>query len=149
MTPRARSRPPWPASKARAYHRDCRSGCSRSLRGPSPTRPRPLAIGARTPDQAVARLSSLHGRYPEVIVTPEALGMYQLQLRAMQALYDAEVLRGQADSEAATLWRHAAEACRDAELAWDEAYARRRAAEALLQDRATRQQGVRRAAAGA
>ena len=68
--------------------------------------------------------------------------MYQLQLRAMQALYDAEVLRGQADPEASTLWRHAAEACRHAELAWDEAYARRRAAEAMLQDRATHQLGV-------
>ena len=68
--------------------------------------------------------------------------MYQLQLRAMQALYDAEVLRGRADPRASTAWRHAAEACRDAELAWDEAYARRRAAEALLQARATRQHGV-------
>ena len=68
--------------------------------------------------------------------------MCQLQLRAMQALYDAEVLRGRADPRAATAWRHAAEACRDAELAWDEAYARRRAAEALLQARATRQHGV-------
>ena len=94
-------------------------------------------------DRAVARLSSLYSRYPEVIVDRQGYGpMYQLQLRAMQALYDAEVLRGRADPRASTAWRHAAEACRDAELAWDEAYARRRAAEALLQDRATRQQGV-------
>jgi DNA-binding CsgD family transcriptional regulator len=94
-------------------------------------------------DRAVAWLSSLYSRYPEVIVDRQGYGpMYQLQLRAMQALYDAEVLRGQADPKASTAWRHAAEACRDAELAWDEAYARRRAAEALLQDRATRQQGV-------
>jgi DNA-binding CsgD family transcriptional regulator len=95
------------------------------------------------PGPAVARLSSLHDRYPEVIAEVGPLwGMYQLQLRAMQALYDGEVLRGQADSRAATAWRVAAQACRDGELAWDEAYARRRAAEALLQDRATRQQGV-------
>ena len=94
------------------------------------------------PNPAVARLSSLHDRYPDVIVDGIPVGMYQLQLHAMQALYDAEVLRGQADSRAATAWRHAAQACRDAELAWDEAYARRRAAEALLQDRASRQQGV-------
>jgi DNA-binding CsgD family transcriptional regulator len=88
-------------------------------------------------------LSSLYGRYPGVIADRQGYGpMYQLQLRAMQALYDAEVLRGQADPGASTAWRHAAEACRDAELAWDEAYARRRAAEALLQDRATRRQGV-------
>jgi DNA-binding CsgD family transcriptional regulator len=95
------------------------------------------------PGQAVARMSSLYRRYPEVIGTPQAYGpMYQLQLRAMQALYDAEVLRGKADPTASAVWRPAAEACRDAELAWDEAYARRRAAEALLQDRATHQQGV-------
>jgi DNA-binding CsgD family transcriptional regulator len=91
----------------------------------------------------VARLSSLHDRHPEVIAdAAPGTPMYQLQLRAMQALYDAEVLRGRADPRASTAWRHAAEACRDAELAWDEAYARRRAAEALLQDRTTRQHGV-------
>ena len=93
------------------------------------------------PGPAVARLSSLHDRYPDVIVDALPVGMYQLQLQAMQAWYDAEVLRGQADSRAATAWRQAAQACRDGELAWDEAYARRRAAEALLQDRATRQHG--------
>ena len=51
------------------------------------------------PGPAVARLSSLQDRYPDVIVDAMSGGpMYQLQLRAMQALYDAEVLRGQADS---------------------------------------------------
>ena len=87
-------------------------------------------------------MSSLHDRYPDVIVDAIPVGMYQLQLHAMQAWYDAEVLRGQADSAAPTAWQQAAQACREGELAWDEAYARRRAAEALLQDRATRQQGV-------
>ena len=94
---------------------------------------------------ALARLSSLHDRYPDVIADGGEAGpgrMYPLQLRAMQAWYDAEVLRGQADSRAATAWRQAAHACRDGELAWDEAYARRRGAEALLHDRATRQDGV-------
>ena len=125
------------------YRRAYLSGCSRSRRGPPPTRHQACRDRGEDSDRAVARLSSRYRRHPEVIATPQAYGpMYQLQLRAMQALYDAEVLRGQADPEASTSWRHAAEACRDAELAWDEAYARRRAAEALLQDRATRQQGV-------
>jgi DNA-binding CsgD family transcriptional regulator len=94
------------------------------------------------PDAAVAQLSSLKDRYPEVIADVGPGPMYQLQLRAMQALYDAEVLRGQADPRASTAWSHAAQACHDAELAWDEAYARRRAAEALLRDRSGRHQGV-------
>jgi DNA-binding NarL/FixJ family response regulator len=60
----------------------------------------------------------------------------------MQALYDAEVLRGQADPAAAAAWCDAAKACADAEIAWDEACARRRAAEALLKDRSARAQGA-------
>lgn len=94
------------------------------------------------PGPAVARLSSLRDRYPDVIVDLGPGPMYQLQLRAMQTLYDAEVLRGRTDPGASTAWNHSAQACHDAELAWDEAYARRRAAEALLQDRATRRHGA-------
>ncbi len=93
-------------------------------------------------DRAVARLASLYSRCPEVIGDRQGHGpMYNLQLDAMQAMYEAEVLRGQADPRAATAWRDAAEACRHAEMPWDEAYARRRAAEAWVQDRATRQLG--------
>ncbi len=93
-------------------------------------------------DRAVARFSSLYSRYPEVIGDRQGHGpMYQLQLRAMQAMYEAELARGHADLKASTAWRHAAGACRQAELPWDEAYARGRVAEALLQNRATRQEG--------
>jgi DNA-binding CsgD family transcriptional regulator len=96
----------------------------------------------RGQDPDPTQLSSLKDRYPEVIADVGPGPMYQLQLRAMQALYDAEVLRGQADPRAPTAWSHAAQACHDAELAWDEAYARRRAAEALLRDRSARHQGA-------
>jgi DNA-binding NarL/FixJ family response regulator len=63
--------------------------------------------------------------------------MYELQVRAMQAWYDAEILRGQ-NNPAAAAWQHAAQACAEGELAWDEAYMWWRAAEALTKDRATR-----------
>ena len=56
----------------------------------------------------------------------------------MQAWYDAEVQRGQNDPAAATTWKATAQACADAGLAWDEAYTRWRAAEALAKERADR-----------
>jgi DNA-binding CsgD family transcriptional regulator len=94
------------------------------------------------PGPAVARLRGLQRRHPHVIADPGPGPMYQMQLRAMQALYDAEVLRGQVDPTAAAAWCHVAQACADAELKWDEAYARRRAAETLLSDRSARQRAV-------
>jgi DNA-binding NarL/FixJ family response regulator len=98
------------------------------------------AQGLRDNDEdsapAVARLRDLQRSHPTV-VTEGWPGM-EAQTEAMQALYDAEVLRGQADPAAARAWRRAAQTCADAELAWDEAYARWRAAEALTKDRATR-----------
>jgi DNA-binding NarL/FixJ family response regulator len=51
-------------------------------------------------------------------------------------------IRKQADPTAAAAWCGAAQACREPDLARDEAYARRRAAEALLRDRSSRQQGA-------
>jgi DNA-binding NarL/FixJ family response regulator len=64
--------------------------------------------------------------------------MYQVQVQAMQAWYDAEVQRGQNGPMAATAWHHAAQAFAEGQLAWDEAYAWWRAAEALAKDRTTR-----------
>jgi DNA-binding CsgD family transcriptional regulator len=86
------------------------------------------------PTEAVAQLLDLRSRYPTVVVNPVRGPMYQQQLRAMQAWYDAEVLRGQDDPAASGAWQRAAQACADAELAWDEAYAWWRAAEALAKD---------------
>jgi DNA-binding CsgD family transcriptional regulator len=94
------------------------------------------------PAAAIEQLLDMRRRHPEVIAYPWPGPVYGMQLRAMQAMYDAEVLRGQADPAAAMAWCQAAQACADAELAWDEAYARRRAAEALLTDGSARQPGA-------
>jgi DNA-binding CsgD family transcriptional regulator len=96
---------------------------------------------------ALARLRNLQRRFPTVVAigpgsTDQAQlrngPMYQAQVRAMQAWYDAEVLRGLSDPGAATAWQRAVHACADAELMWDEAYAWWRAAEALAKDRTAR-----------
>ena len=68
--------------------------------------------------------------------------MYQAQVRAMQAIYEAEVLRGQRDPDAGAAWGRAAEACIEGELRWDESYARWRAAQTMLADRSTRDEAV-------
>jgi DNA-binding CsgD family transcriptional regulator len=91
-----------------------------------------------SPAPAVARLDDLRSRYPTVVADPAAGRSYPVQVRAMQAWYDAEVLRGEDDPAAATAWLRAAQACADAELAWDEAYTWWRAAEALVKDRTAR-----------
>jgi DNA-binding CsgD family transcriptional regulator len=90
------------------------------------------------PAPVVARLLDLQCRFPSV-VTEEAPGpIYAAQVRAMQALYEGELLRGQLDPAAAAAWSRAAQACVAAELPWEEAYAQWRAAETLLADRSTR-----------
>ena len=95
------------------------------------------------PSEAVARLDHLRRQYPEVVAdTGAELPVYSLQLRAMQALYDAELCRGRLDPAAGAAWLAAADACHEGLLAWDEAYASWRAAEALLSDRVHRDAGV-------
>jgi DNA-binding CsgD family transcriptional regulator len=91
---------------------------------------------------ALARLDDLRRRYPQVISEPGSGPLYRAQVGAMQAWYDAEVCRGRRDPDAGAAWQRAAQACHEARLAWDEAYAQRRAAEALLPDRATREPAV-------
>jgi DNA-binding CsgD family transcriptional regulator len=61
---------------------------------------------------------------------------------AMQALYLAEQARGRRAPEAVPAWAEAALACAAAGLAWDEAYARWRAAEACLPRRSDRADGT-------
>ncbi|MGH6887063.1 MAG: response regulator transcription factor, partial [Geminicoccales bacterium] len=87
---------------------------------------------------AVTRLHDLRHQHPTVVADTGPGPMHQLQVRAMQAWYDAEVQRGEDDPSAATAWQRAAQACAVGELAWDEAYAWWRAAEALAKDRTTR-----------
>jgi DNA-binding CsgD family transcriptional regulator len=90
------------------------------------------------PAAAVARLHDLRSRYPAIVAENGSGPMHRAQVRAMQAWYDAEVHRGRAEPAAATAWQHAAQACAEGQLPWDEAYAWWRAAEALTKDRTTR-----------
>jgi DNA-binding CsgD family transcriptional regulator/tetratricopeptide (TPR) repeat protein len=90
------------------------------------------------PAPAMMRLDDLRSRYPVVLSETGPGPMYQVQVQAMQAWYDAEVQRGQNGPMAATAWHHAAQAFAEGQLAWDEAYAWWRAAEALAKDRTTR-----------
>jgi DNA-binding CsgD family transcriptional regulator len=90
------------------------------------------------PAPALARLRDLRRQHPTVIGASGSGPMYQAEVRAMQALYDAEVQRGRADPAAATAWQRAGQACAYGQLPWDEAYARWRAAEALVKDRTAR-----------
>jgi DNA-binding CsgD family transcriptional regulator len=94
------------------------------------------------PWAAVTRLHDLRSRYPRVVADVGPGPMYELQVRAMQAWYDAEVQRGRDDPGAATAWTAAARACADGQLAWDEAYAWWRAAEALTKDRTARDEAA-------
>jgi DNA-binding CsgD family transcriptional regulator/tetratricopeptide (TPR) repeat protein len=94
------------------------------------------------PAPAVARLLDLRRRYPTVVAHFGPGPMYQAQVRAMQAWYDAELQRGRDDPAAPTAWQRAAQACAEAELAWDEAYAWWRSAEALTKDRRTRDEAA-------
>ncbi len=90
------------------------------------------------PAPAVARLLDLQHRFPSVPAEDIAGPVYAAHVGAMQALYEAELLRGQLDPAAATVWIHAAKACGAAELRWEEAYAQWRAALTLLAERSTR-----------
>jgi DNA-binding CsgD family transcriptional regulator len=90
------------------------------------------------PAPAVARLNDLRSRYPAVVADSGPGPKYQATVHAMQAWYDAEVQRGHPDPGAAAAWQRAAQTMADAELPWDEAYARWRAADALAKDRTAR-----------
>jgi DNA-binding CsgD family transcriptional regulator len=94
------------------------------------------------PAIAVARVDDLRRSYPTVIAEAGPGPVYQAQVRAMQAWYDAELLRARDNPAATAAWQHAARACAEAELPWDEAYACWRAAEALAKDRAARDEAA-------
>jgi len=94
------------------------------------------------PARAVERLHDLQSSYPTVVKDAGPGPMYQAQLHAMQAWYDAEIMRGLRDPNAGVAWIQAAQACAEGDLAWDETYAQWRAAEALLPDRSERAAAV-------
>jgi len=91
---------------------------------------------------AVARLLDLQRRFPAVVAEERPGPMYAAQVRAMQAIYEAELLRGQLDPAAGPAWIRAAQACVQTELRWDEAYTQWRAAQTLLANRSTRDAAV-------
>jgi tetratricopeptide (TPR) repeat protein len=71
------------------------------------------------PTPALARLLDLQRRFPTVLADATQPGpMYAAQVRAMQAVYEAELLRGQLDPSAAPAWNYAAQTCTQAELPW-------------------------------
>jgi DNA-binding CsgD family transcriptional regulator len=91
---------------------------------------------------AVTRLEEFRRRYPAVVTEVGPGPAHRAEVAAMQSWYDAEVRRGRDDIAAAATWQHTAQACLDAGLAWDEAYAWWRAAEALAEDRTRRDEAA-------
>lgn len=96
----------------------------------------------RSDSEPLRELDALRREFPRVIVdigppTP----VYGLQLTAMQALYDAEALRANADPYSGKAWVLAGDACARGDLPWEEAYALWRAAEAVVPSRGRRTEG--------
>jgi DNA-binding CsgD family transcriptional regulator len=89
-------------------------------------------------EPALERLDHLRHAYPVVPTEDNPRPSERAHATAMQALYLAEQSRGRREPDAATAWIHAAQACAAASLAWDETYARWRAAEACLPRRSDR-----------
>ncbi len=90
------------------------------------------------PGPALQRLDHLRDAYPTVPTDPNPRPSERAHATAMQALYLAEQSRGRREPDAATAWIDAAQACAAAGLAWDETYARWRAAEACIPMRGDR-----------
>jgi DNA-binding CsgD family transcriptional regulator len=90
------------------------------------------------PRDIVLRLRALRDRFPVIVIDPGPEPAGVARERAMQALYDAETLRAEADVAAGEAFGDAASACAAAALPWEEAYACWRWGEAMLVPRARR-----------
>jgi DNA-binding CsgD family transcriptional regulator len=95
----------------------------------------------RSDSEPLRELDALRGEFPLVIADAGTSPVYRLQLTAMQALYDAEILRATGDPDCGKAWGLAADACARGDLPWEEAYALWRAAEAVVPDRGRRTEG--------
>jgi DNA-binding CsgD family transcriptional regulator len=87
----------------------------------------------RPTEHLLAAADDLQARFPRGL--HELHGDHELYgpvLTAMHELYMAELGRARSEPDNAQAWMRAADACGDASLRWEEAYACRRAAEALL-----------------
>lgn len=97
----------------------------------------------RNPDEVLRELEELVERFPHTIrdngVPTE---LWDRQVAALDAMYAAECSRARLDPDEGRSWVRAAEACAGCDLAWEEAYSRRRAAEALLGRGHDRQAGA-------
>ncbi|MET0448462.1 MAG: LuxR C-terminal-related transcriptional regulator, partial [Aeromicrobium sp.] len=81
----------------------------------------------------LARLDDLVSRFPTVIRDFGEFGeQWTVQIAALDELYAAEVGRARQSPDNGAQWVRAAEGCRAGMLAWEEAYACWRAAEAML-----------------
>jgi len=95
------------------------------------------------PAPELLRLRDLRERYPEIVTEGGGQPEYvQRWLRAMQELADAETARGRRDPDETSRWHQAADACREAEVPWNEAYCRWREAQTALRDHSTRRQAT-------
>ena len=94
------------------------------------------------PVEHTAALRALRERFPSTVEDFIPGPTYATAVQAYNAIYDAEALRGLADSGAAATWRRAAELCAAAQMPWDEAYAAWRAAEAGLRAQEDREHAV-------
>ncbi|GAA2024003.1 LuxR family transcriptional regulator [Agromyces tropicus] len=84
-------------------------------------------------DEVLDRLDALVERFPHIIEdVGTATELVRRQDAALDGLYAAECARARAEPGAADAWSLAAAQCVSARLPWEEAYARWRAAEALL-----------------
>jgi DNA-binding CsgD family transcriptional regulator len=92
------------------------------------------------PAAELARLRTLRERHPKVTEEFDTGGLFLRRQEAMQHLADAETARARSDPDETARWRQAAEACRTAEIPWDEAYCRWRVAQSALRGRTDRPQ---------
>jgi len=86
----------------------------------------------QNPEPALVSARGLLERYPEIIRNVGPGPAHAAEVTAMQAMYLAEAARAAQQPHSAMLWERTAEACAVARLAWDEAYARWRAAASAL-----------------
>jgi len=99
--------------------------------------------GGDAPSVQLARADQLQAAHPAVIRDASAASeAYERQCRALDALYAAELSRTREGPREHELWMAAADSLESVGLAWEEAYACRRGAEALLSNRHDRATGA-------
>ena len=92
---------------------------------------------------SLAELDALVLRFPHVIRdVGEPSEFVERQIAALEAMYAAEQARARGREDESSAWSAAVEACAAAGLPWEEAYSRRRGAEALLARTHERREGA-------